>query len=78
MLSSDKLRALEAHLGVEFSAKWNRIEASHDSLRKAELWPTWDVFEALSPEFDHRVTDGVKSRWRICPANGTTVAVASR
>jgi hypothetical protein len=61
MLSSDELRALETRLGVDYSAKWNRIEASHDSLRKAEEWPTWDVFKALNPEFAQRVTDGMKS-----------------
>ncbi len=41
-LSDEALAALEDTLGVNEAARWNVIEANWDSLRKAELWPTWE------------------------------------
>jgi hypothetical protein len=61
VLLDDELAALEARLGVDVQAKWNRIEANHMSLRKAEGFPTWDVFEALNPDSFLPDSDDMKS-----------------
>jgi hypothetical protein len=45
--SPEFLEALEVRLGVSEARRWNRREAAWQSLRKAEMFPTWSVEEAL-------------------------------
>lgn len=45
-LSDDQLSRLLAQLGVHDAARWNVIAANHESLRKAEEFPSWDLDEA--------------------------------
>lgn len=46
-LTDTALAELEARLGVVEVAKWNRIEANWDSLRKAIDAPKWDIRDEI-------------------------------
>lgn len=43
-LARAEVEKLEKKLGCDYEARWNRIAANYNSLKKAEEWPTWDAF----------------------------------